>query len=82
MRVGVRHARSCLWRALELFDDLGCVERLEAGSHADEPKLGVAESDAHEVLVPLRRHGLELEQEALGEGLVRLGARVRVKGER
>ena len=28
------------------------------------------EPDAHEVLVPLGGHGLELEQEALGEGLV------------
>mmetsp|Transcript_59378 Transcript_59378/g.142495 ORF Transcript_59378/g.142495 Transcript_59378/m.142495 type:complete len:526 (-) Transcript_59378:1197-2774(-) len=59
-----------LWRALELLDDLGGVERLEAGAHAHEPELGVSESDADEVLVPLGRHGLELEQEALGEGLV------------
>jgi len=49
-----------LCRALELFDDLGGVERLEAGAHTDEPKLGVAESDTHKVLVPLRGHRLEL----------------------
>mmetsp|Transcript_7366 Transcript_7366/g.18305 ORF Transcript_7366/g.18305 Transcript_7366/m.18305 type:complete len:332 (-) Transcript_7366:273-1268(-) len=59
-----------LRRALELLDHLGGVERLEAGAHAHEPELGVPEADAHEVLVPLGGHGLELEQEALGEGLV------------
>ena len=58
-------------RALELFDGLSRVQRLEARSHADEAELGEPKAYAHKVLLALGGGGLELGDEAVGESLER-----------